>query len=76
MYCGNQRLLETAKSNHYDLVQFCIVEWSQLGPAMRASTERTPDLEDVGRDWKIWYEEESRRRTGYCIWVGSLFLSV
>lgn len=74
MYCGNQRLLQKAKSNHGDLVQFCIVEWSQLGPATRVSKERPLDQGDVEREWKTWYEAESRRRTGYCIWVCSLFL--
>lgn len=69
MYCGNRHLLEKAKCNHGDLVQFCLVEWSHPEHSIKISPQRNLDQYNKNRTWQDWYQAESRRRTGYCIWV-------
>jgi hypothetical protein len=64
-----------ARNYHGDLVSFCITEWSTTYLEADPSSLNAMDDGDYG--WRRWYEAESRRRTGYCIWVSfQLYLDV
>lgn len=64
MYCGDERLTKFAKTYHSNLVSFCNLEWTEPGTNANSSTPS-----GIETEWKMWYEGECRRRTGYCIWV-------
>lgn len=63
MYSGDDRLQPLARRYQSDLLFFCNNEWAQT------DLEASNNAEEVSQGWKLWYEAESRRRTGYCIWV-------
>jgi hypothetical protein len=67
MYCGDERLSKIAEGYHGDLASFCSTEWSMT----RSDVDQSHNngMEDIDYGWRRWYEAESRRRTGYCIWV-------
>ena len=71
MYCGSDELSQAAKSYHRDLNDFCCSEWKTLNQIPRTAVSQTSsnDTEQANREWKEWYDAESIRRTGYCIWV-------
>ncbi|KAF5873817.1 putative c2h2 transcription protein [Botrytis fragariae] len=71
MYCGSDELSHAAKSYHRDLNDFCCNEWktSNQIPRIAVSQTSTNDTEQANREWKKWYDAESIRRTGYCIWL-------
>lgn len=69
MYCGDDRLTDFAKTCHSTLVGFCGLEWTKQTSITHNDLNRTKDIDN---DWKIWYDGECRRRTGYCIWVSLL----
>lgn len=69
MYSGDEDLTRLAKSYHYQLVSFCGDNWTN--GALETEEILRNNSNSVGRKWKAWYEAESRRRTGYCIWVSS-----
>jgi hypothetical protein len=74
-YCGDERLSTIARSYHGDLASFCTTEWLMTYPEAEPSSLNGMDNGDYG--WRKWYEAESRRRTGYCIWVSfQLYLDV
>ncbi|KAL7784031.1 C2H2 transcription factor-like protein [Trichoderma afarasin] len=68
MYCGAQQLIERAKASRIDLVAFCETEWvnytEQEDQLLRSHT-----VDQAASDWKAWCCAESRRRTGYTIWL-------
>lgn len=66
MYCGDARLMKSAKAYHSAFVSFCHGEWVCIAPTSR---DLSSIQDRVSNDWTMWYEAESRRRTGYCIWV-------
>ena len=70
LYCGDGRLHDLALKAHGELVDFCLQDWDQT------SIITAQNLDAMGLDaeseWKDWAEAESRRRTGYCIWVRAL----
>jgi hypothetical protein len=66
MYCGDERLSTMAGVYHSDLASFCNTAWSGTRETGQSNTN---GMEDIDYGWRNWYEEESRRRTGYCIWV-------
>ena len=66
MYCGNEHLAEAAKSYHSELVFFCNSEW--VKPSKEIPQNAIND-EQVVVLWKAWREAETKRRTGYCVWV-------
>lgn len=66
MYCGDERLMQIAKTNHIRLTTFCSSEWTEFtSDPMNVDSSNG----DPGHGWRIWYEGETRRRTGYSIWV-------
>ncbi|KAM0154533.1 hypothetical protein ACHAPG_006484 [Botrytis cinerea] len=71
MYCGSDELSQAAKSYHRDLNDFCCSEWKTLNQIPRTAVSQTSsnDTEQANREWKEWYDAESIRRTGYCIWL-------
>lgn len=66
LYCGDERLLQQGKAYHTDLVSFCNAEWTS--PVSHGFS----NTNDVNNDWRVWYEAESLRRTGYSIVSGPL----
>jgi hypothetical protein len=42
------------------------MEWTK--PALNTS-KGVSNTGGIENEWKMWYEGECRRRTGYCIWV-------
>jgi hypothetical protein len=66
-YCGDERLSIIARNYHGDLASFCTTEW--LMPYLEAEPSSLNGMDDGDYGWRKWYEAESRRRTGYCIWV-------
>lgn len=71
MYCGCDELSQAAKSYHRDLIDFCCYEWKASNQISRIEMAQSNpnDTEQAKREWKEWYDAESIRRTGYCIWV-------
>ncbi|OBT68038.1 hypothetical protein VE03_01459 [Pseudogymnoascus sp. 23342-1-I1] len=50
-----------------DFDSFCSSEWA-LSMAQTGS-DLSNNFATASNDWETWHEEESRRRTGYCIWM-------
>ena len=67
MYSGDQHAMTIAKSYHGDLVSYCDTEWNNS--KLLTDGELQNDGLTAGDKWRIWYEGEICRRTGYCIWV-------
>jgi hypothetical protein len=67
IYCGDERLSNLAGSYHNDLASFCSTEWSRT--LSETGQSNINGMDDADHGWKKWYEAESHRRTGYCIWV-------
>jgi hypothetical protein len=67
MYSGDPCLADRAQSSMGDISKFCSTEWQ----------DNIRDFSDVDGDdssqmaWETWIQAESRRRTGYSIWVSS-----
>lgn len=68
MYCGAQQLIEQAKASRIDLVAFCETEWVNCTEQQDQSV-RSHTVDQAASDWKVWCYAESRRRTGYTIWL-------
>ncbi|TGO46196.1 hypothetical protein BOTNAR_0606g00020 [Botryotinia narcissicola] len=71
MYSGSDELSHSAKSYHRDLNDFCCNEWKTSNQIPRIAVLQTSpnDTKQTNREWKEWYDAESIRRTGYCIWL-------
>ena len=65
LHSGNETLKMSASKSFMDLVSMCNRE--RLLHPLRP--EGNGILRDRLTDWGTWIEDESRRRTGYCIWV-------
>lgn len=76
MYCGCDELSQAAKSYHRDLVDFCCYEWKASNDISSLGTtgSNSSETDQAKVEWKEWYDAESIRRTGYCIWVCILIL--
>jgi hypothetical protein len=68
MYCGDQRLVERAKTCSTDLITFCGTEWTNYLEQDDQSV-RSHGTNQAASDWEAWCHAESHRRTGYSIWV-------
>ncbi|KAL7915557.1 C2H2 transcription factor-like protein [Trichoderma velutinum] len=68
MYCGAQQLIERAKASRIDLVAFCETEWVNY-TEQEEQLVRRHTVGQAASDWEIWCYAESRRRTGYTIWL-------
>jgi len=69
IYSGDEYLMTAAKSYHGDLAAFCGAQWNEFESG-QDDMPRNPE-ETLAHKWAAWCEAESRRRTGYCIWVRS-----
>ncbi|KAA8568354.1 hypothetical protein EYC84_007390 [Monilinia fructicola] len=71
MYCGCDELSQAAKSYHRDLVDFCCYEWKASNDISSLGTtgSNSSETDQAKVEWKEWYDAESIRRTGYCIWL-------
>ncbi|TGO87998.1 hypothetical protein BPOR_0190g00030 [Botrytis porri] len=71
MYCGSDELSQVAKSYHRDLNDFCCNEWKTSNQKPRVAVSQTGpnDSEHANKEWRGWYDAESKRRTGCCIWT-------
>ncbi|QSZ34784.1 hypothetical protein DSL72_007642 [Monilinia vaccinii-corymbosi] len=71
MYCGCEELLQYARLYHRDLIDFCCCEWKASNKMSRVETTQSSPHETgmATKEWKKWYDAESIRRTGYCIWL-------
>ncbi|KAF2460841.1 hypothetical protein BDY21DRAFT_333575 [Lineolata rhizophorae] len=58
LYCGDEKLASMAPKYHQDLVSFCRRSWLQAAAPFEQFTP-----------WETWQAVETRRRTGYCIWL-------
>lgn len=67
MYCGDERLQKWVKDYRSDLASFCDFEWRNNDEAVM--TETGEDMRSPGDDWRFWIDAETRRRTGYSVWV-------
>ncbi|RDW59993.1 hypothetical protein BP5796_11599 [Coleophoma crateriformis] len=65
MYCGDDRLMKLAKSQHQKLVRFCRNEWL----ASEAPESELMSIDESSHAWTLWRDTEARRRTGYSIWL-------
>lgn len=66
-YSGDEALLNKARNIHRDMVRFCFDAWRR---ARRDFIK--PDRVDVDSTvhaWHEWKDGETRRRTGYAIWM-------
>ncbi|KAK4064170.1 transcriptional regulator family: Fungal Specific TF [Trichoderma aggressivum f. europaeum] len=68
MYCGAQQLIERAKASRIELVAFCETEWVNY-TEQQDQFVRSDIIDQAASDWKVWCYAESRRRTGYTIWL-------
>ncbi|OBT54388.1 hypothetical protein VE04_04292 [Pseudogymnoascus sp. 24MN13] len=66
-YGGDTRLKRFVSAYQSDFNYFCSSEWAS--PTSPTGSDLSGNLATASNGWKIWYEEESRRRTGYCIWM-------
>lgn len=66
-YSGDMRLQKFDSAYKSDFVSFCTNQWAL--PRAQTNTDVPSNLTTASNNWKIWHEEESHRRTGYCIWV-------
>lgn len=66
-YSGDIALENHVSRWRNTFVSFCAEEWirKEIGFEMSGGDDR----ESVARDWQRWKEAESRRRTGYAIWL-------
>jgi hypothetical protein len=69
IYSGDEHLMTAAKSYHGDLASFCDAQWSQS--ISSTDVEFRDAAYPLTQKWEVWCEVESRRRTGYSIWVRS-----
>jgi len=67
IYSGDEDIRETAKMYHGDLVRFCDTGWKKND--VDQIIDSSNGMEDTAKNWIVWAEAESRRRTGYSIWV-------
>jgi hypothetical protein len=72
IYSGDEYLVTVAKSYHGDLASFCDAQWNES--VSRTEEEIGGAAYPIAQKWKVWCDAESRRRTGYCIWVRSNYL--
>lgn len=66
-YGGDARLKKFASAYKSDFDSFCSSEWAL--PTAHAGSGLSTNLATASNGWEIWLQEESNRRTGYCIWV-------
>jgi hypothetical protein len=66
-YSGDTRLKKFSTTYKSDFDSFCSSEWDL--PTAKTGSDMPGNLSTASNGWDIWHEEESRRRTGYCIWV-------
>lgn len=67
IYCGDERLKTSARDYHNELASFCVEEWKSSIPM--SGIETREDMNSPSNNWRVWVEAETRRRTGYSIWV-------
>jgi hypothetical protein len=66
-YSGDTRLKKFATAYKSDFNSFCSSEWDLS--TSKTGSDLPSNSAAASNGWEIWHEEESRRRTGYCIWV-------
>lgn len=67
MYSGEDVWQKAARSHFVDLVAFCRTDW--VGKDKRFTLSESGSQESIESDWRRWTEVETRRRTGYAIWL-------
>jgi hypothetical protein len=68
MYSGDEKLVHFAKQLHNDTTRFCHFEWTRSGPVDEIATFDDYANQNSG-EWMKWQEKETRKRTGYSVWV-------
>lgn len=67
VYCGDKRMERFGWRHHSDVVKFCRTHWineDEVGLPVDAHL-----YSEVEVEWRQWRDIESRRRTGYAIWM-------
>ncbi|KAF2225846.1 hypothetical protein BDZ85DRAFT_72323 [Elsinoe ampelina] len=67
IYSGDERMERFGWRHHHDLVRFCHTHWvneDEVGLPADAAM-----MSEVEVQWRHWKDVESRRRTGYGIWM-------
>ena len=67
LHGGNEQAKTSALSIFKDLAVF--MDCEQLLASSTRSRTSTPSGASDGVRWLNWIHDETRRRTGYCIWV-------
>lgn len=66
-YTGEEKFQQAACQQRNHLAAFCTSDWFKWDEDFQMSGGE--DRESACRDWKRWKNIESRRRTGYAIWL-------